>query len=74
MDLSIHTRAKESSVLVIYGDKPDLIKETLLSKQWFTEDEINSSVLQLGWLNVMMVPEGKVPVFLGLPSLFVDST
>ena len=38
------TRAKESLALVIYSDKPNLIKKTLLSREWFMEDEINTSV------------------------------
>ncbi len=38
------TRAKESLALVIYSNNPNPIKETLLDKQWFKEDEINTSI------------------------------
>ena len=38
------TRAENDLALVIYSDKPDLIKKTLLEKKWFMEDEIMTDI------------------------------
>lgn len=34
------TRAKESLALVTYTDSPQVIKDNMINKKWFTEDEI----------------------------------
>lgn len=38
------TRAEDGLALVVYSDEPDLIKKTFLDRNWFTEDEINTSI------------------------------
>lgn len=38
------TRAENGLALVVYSDKPDLIKKTLLEKKWFLEDEIITNI------------------------------
>ena len=38
------TRAEEGLALVIYSDKPDVIKKTLLDKNWFMENEIVTNI------------------------------